>query len=162
MIEVNAAASYIYNRYRQDYGHEIDEMKLHKLLYFSQREAYILLGIPMFSERFAAWKYGPVLIGIRELYKRKALDTPLADNDFREYKDVFDSVFNTYAGISSWSLSILSHGEVSWQRARQQLSTSPATTALLNDRDIVEDANRIKNRRFFFNEVKPMLNADNR
>lgn len=33
-------AGYIYQRYEKDFGNEIDEMKLHKLLYFSQRELY--------------------------------------------------------------------------------------------------------------------------
>ena len=62
-------ASYICNRYMQENGSRIDEMKLHKLLYFVQRESIIQNGEPLFSEQFEAWKYGPVLREIREHYK---------------------------------------------------------------------------------------------
>ncbi len=37
MIDVIKIASYIYKRYEDETNTEIDEMKLHKLLYFSQR-----------------------------------------------------------------------------------------------------------------------------
>ena len=37
-------ASYIYQRYMYDFGVRIDEMKLHKLLYFTQRECFIQKG----------------------------------------------------------------------------------------------------------------------
>mgnify|MGYP000190729420 FL=1 len=36
MVSVNTAASYIYEKYKSEFGTTIDEMKLHKLLYFAQ------------------------------------------------------------------------------------------------------------------------------
>lgn len=45
-------ASYVYNRYRKEFREEIDEMKLHKLLYFAQRESLIQTGKPLFTEDF--------------------------------------------------------------------------------------------------------------
>ena len=50
MVSVAKAASYIYKRYMEEKGTCIDEMKLHKLLYLSQRESIIVTGEPMFSE----------------------------------------------------------------------------------------------------------------
>ena len=44
-------------------------MKLHKLLYFTQRESIIQTDEPIFQEEFEAWKYGPVMTGIRRMYK---------------------------------------------------------------------------------------------
>ena len=38
MVDVVVIASYISERYQKEYGERIDEMKLHKLLYFTQRE----------------------------------------------------------------------------------------------------------------------------
>ena len=39
MEDLMNVASYIYNRYESENGIKIDEMKLHKLMYFSQRES---------------------------------------------------------------------------------------------------------------------------
>lgn len=50
MIDVGTAAKYLIHRYEQESGRVMDEMKLHKLLYFTQRESFVLLGKPMFSE----------------------------------------------------------------------------------------------------------------
>lgn len=51
------------------YGQQIDEMKLHKLMYFAQRESLIQTGAPLFNATFYGWKYGPVLKEIRSAYK---------------------------------------------------------------------------------------------
>ena len=59
MMGILQVASYIYKRYMDDFGVRIDEMKLHKLLYFTQRECLIQKGEPMFDAQFEAWKYGP-------------------------------------------------------------------------------------------------------
>ena len=69
MEDVVKVASYICQRYQRQFGKRIDEMKLHKLLYFTQRESIIQTGQPIFEEHFEAWKYGPVLLSIRQLYK---------------------------------------------------------------------------------------------
>ena len=69
MMGILQVASYIYKRYMDDFGVRIDEMKLHKLLYFTQRECLIQKGEPMFEALFEAWKYGPVMVQIRQYYK---------------------------------------------------------------------------------------------
>ena len=40
MEDVVKIASYICQRYEYQFGSRIEEMKLHKLLYFSQRESF--------------------------------------------------------------------------------------------------------------------------
>ena len=52
MLDVVKVASYISRRYEREYGSQIDEMKLHKLLYFTQRESLIQLDRPLFAESF--------------------------------------------------------------------------------------------------------------
>ena len=58
MEDVVKIASYISQRYEHQYGTRINEMKLHKLLYFTQREWLVKLGEHMFGEKFKARKYG--------------------------------------------------------------------------------------------------------
>ena len=95
--------------------HPLDEMKLHKLLYFAQREALIQTGKPLFKANFVGWKFGPVMLKIRKAYKNEQLD----DADYQKtgipYQSIMDRVFNDYAQKDSWSLSRLSHGEFSWK-----------------------------------------------
>lgn len=40
--------------------HPVDQMKLHKLLYFIQAASLAWFGEPAFDERIEAWTYGPV------------------------------------------------------------------------------------------------------
>lgn len=147
-------AKYIVSRYRNEYGVSIDEMKLHKLLYFAQREALIQLGRPLFDEPFFAWRYGPVLVEVRNHIKFFGVITPQAN--FRiddEYTPIFDKVFSQYAGKDSWSLSRLSHGEYSWQNARKELDPIDSCDKAMTIEDIKVDANRIKVRRYFLSQL---------
>ena len=94
-------------------------MKLHKLLYFTQREYLIQKGEPMFDAQFEAWKYGPVMVQIRQHYKNDSLPELMDKEQVVQYEPVFDMVFKTYAPQKSWSLSTLTHGEFSWKHARE-------------------------------------------
>ena len=73
MEDVVKIASYICLRYWHQFGKRIDEMKLHKLLYFTQRESIIQTGTPLFEDCFEAWKYGPVLVARRQRDKSDTL-----------------------------------------------------------------------------------------
>jgi uncharacterized phage-associated protein len=66
---MKTAASYLCGRYEETYGQKIDEMKLHKLMYFAQRESLIRTGEPLFDAEFQGWRFGPVLPALREVYK---------------------------------------------------------------------------------------------
>ena len=119
MVSVVDIASYISERYMKEYGSRIDEMKLHKLLYLTQRECLIQTGEPMFDATFHAWKYGPVLPEIRQLYKQDELKGELSPDEEVQYQKVLDYVFAEYAPKRSFVLSNLTHGEYSWTHARE-------------------------------------------
>ena len=58
MERVLDVAQYIMDEYKKMTGETIDEMKLHKLLYFSQRECLALTNKPLFEEimqKLAVW-----------------------------------------------------------------------------------------------------------
>lgn len=150
MIGIDRLASYICGRYKAEYGVDIDEMKLHKLLYFTQRECILQTGNPITTGCFEAWKYGPVSPWIHDMYKRGLLDEPVPDLDVIEYKSVFDTVFEQYAPKPSWSLSTLSHGELSWRQARQGVPFDRNSSNILRLEDISKDADRIRLRRYMF------------
>lgn len=161
MLDVVKVASYLCKRYKEETGNDMDEMKLHKLLYFTQRECIIVMGEPMFPEQFSAWKYGPVMVSIRERYKNGTLNEELSKQELEKYMQVFNSVFENYAKDSSWSLSVLSHGETSWRNAHKGVAQDENSSELMKTEDIGIDAKRIKMRRFYFDRILPGIYGKN-
>lgn len=153
MADVLKIASYIAERYKRDFKERIDEMKLHKLLYFTQREALIQTDKPMFDAFFYGWKYGPVLLEIREGYRNDTLHNQPSEETIKKYQEVFDKIFEHYAVKDSWSLSRLSHGELSWKNARIGLLPSENGNVKMKIEDIRKDAERIKMRRYLLKEM---------
>lgn len=154
MEKVLNVAAYISQRYMAEFGKRIDEMKLHKLLYFVQRECLVQLGEPMFEAKFKAWRYGPVMLDIRQHYKDNDLTMSLSQEASIKYKQVFDKVFAQYAPKKSWSLSTLTHGECSWKKARKGCSPYDSCNVDMEVADIRKDAEKIKTRRFLLAKYK--------
>lgn len=147
MEDVLKIASYICHRFKVVFKYDIDEMKLHKLLYFTQRECIIQKDTPMFEDQFEAWKYGPVMRKVHLGFKSGVLSHYPADDDLKEYKSVFDKIFTSYAPKKSWSLSMLTHGEYSWKKAREGYAPDEHCEVEMKTSDIYIDARRIKQRR---------------
>lgn len=140
-------AAYIYNRYQEEFGQKIDEMKLHKLLYFAQRESFIQEDQPLFDASFYGWKYGPILKEIRESYQSGTLALSVPEDVVVRIRPIVDKVFADYAKKSSWSLSRLTHGETSWKNSRIGVAESENSDNIIKNEDIVQDAARVRDRR---------------
>lgn len=126
----------------------ISEMKLHKLLYFTQRESFIQLGEPIFNDRFQAWRYGPVMVQVRDLFKNGQLNQIPSDEELEPYRNVFDVVMNEYAPKDTWALSDMTHAENSWKKARVGLNPSDKCSFEMDTEDIRRDAFKVQLRRF--------------
>ena len=152
MESMMVVAGYLYHRYKEEYLCVIREMKLHKLMYFAQRESFIQNGEPLFEGFFHAWKYGPVLNEIRAIYRNENFSllekTALKS---AEVKNLIDMVYDSLANKDSWSLSSLTHLEYSWKNARKGLPEDAPCDAVIKNEDIMLDAKRIKDRRKFAN-----------
>lgn len=147
MENVMNVAAYIANRYFSEHGQRIDEMKLHKLMYFAQRESFIQTGKPLFNAVFYGWKYGPVLKEVRSAYRDGSITDLIQDKFEEDCSAIFDRVFKDYAGKDSWSLSRLTHGELSWKNSRIGISEEANSDKPMSTDDIKKDAERIKSRR---------------
>ena len=161
MEDVIKIASYIASRYEKEYGCRIDEMKLHKLLYFTQRECIAQTGKPMFDATFYAWMYGPVLPDIRTLYKQDLLHDLPSEESVKKYLPIFDIVFKDLASTKSVMLSAISHGEVSWKNARAGYRKYDESNVPMKIEDIYEDARRYKERCLKLQELEK-LGKENR
>ena len=134
-------------QFHKKFGAEIDEMKLHKMLYLVQRESLIRMGRPLFSENIHAWKYGPVVVEVRRAYHAGSIPKTLMTDGVPPVElDILDYIFNTYAEKNSWSLSRLTHAEYSWQHAREADPIGNGD-CVMPVADISRDARRVASRR---------------
>ena len=147
MEDLKNVASYICNRYSDEFGTRIDEMKLHKLLYFAQRESLIQNKEPLFKEVFYGWKFGPVLKEIRGLYREDAFYDSIPEDVEQRIRPVMDKIFSEYAIKDSWNLSTLTHGELAWKNSRIGVSDYDNSDNPMSIEDIKKDAARIRERR---------------
>lgn len=141
-------------KYKKRYNKELDEMKLHKLLYFLYRENIIVNNKPLFKEKFYAWKFGPVLKSIRKAYKSGKFNTIVIKEEIKndeELNDLIDFAIEEYGQKNSWSLSRLTHGEISWKNARKGIDEGINGDIVMKYEDIEKDAKNIKSRRERFN-----------
>lgn len=148
MEDVMKIASYICQRYECQFGARIEEMKLHILLYFAQRECMVQTENPLFDAVFYAQSFGPFLPKVHTCYSLNMLSEKLPESAAREYESVFDEVFASLARKSSRSLSNLVHGESSWKKAFAQGGNTPISLD-----DIRNDANRFRARCFLLNHL---------
>ncbi len=156
MESVTDVATFICSEFLDKFDRPIDEMKLHKLLYFVQRRSLADTDAPMFDAIFHAWKYGPVMPEIRSLYKTGSLQGQKAFLSAPSQQIVL-AVMKELAGSDSMLLSSISHGELSWQRARERGERGESDDMRLDD--IHEDAMRYRKRRELLKAWREYQNA---
>ena len=122
MVSALAVAKYLNELNFHKHGCNMDEMKMHKMMYFSQRESLMLKDNPLFEDLFEAWKFGPVLRVVRNEYKNNLMFSNVEESLNDEEKDLVSSVFERYDAFDAWDLSSLSHEEFSWKQAREGLA----------------------------------------
>ena len=143
MEKILNVAEYIFKEYNRVTGELIDEMKLQKLLYFSQRETLAILNKPLFNEEFEGWKYGPISREVRTVFTKDGINTDTEDIK-SENKYIINNVILEYGSLASWKLSEISHKEVSWLNSRKDLKDGENGNRKIKLEDIKEDAKKVR------------------
>lgn len=130
------------NLYKAENGINMDQMRMHKMMYLIQRESLMHHKVPLFDAQFEGWMYGPVLVEIRSAYGTGELFQDVPDDLSAEAKELARSVYQRYNKLSSWQLSSLSHGEVSWKHSREGLDAGASGSVPLKLADMRLDAAR--------------------
>ena len=120
----------------------MDQMRMHKMMYLVQRESLMYYNEPLFASEFQGWKFGPVLVEVRSEYMTGNMFRSAVAALSQKAKELVKSVYERYKNMSSWKLSSLSHGELSWKSAREGLSASENGTVVLKLADMRVDAAR--------------------
>lgn len=133
-------AKALYTMYQGTYGTPMDEMKMHKLMYFANRESLIKYKSPLFNAVFEAWKFGPVLLDVRKEYRHRNPFFHHSGKVSSQTKELLSFVISKYGNLDSWKLSSLSHEELSWKYARNGLNPGENGNALMDPKIMQIDA----------------------
>ncbi len=109
-------------------GLRISHLKLQKLIYYCQAYHLAIRDTPLFEEELEAWKYGPVVKSIYNIYKvygnaiiatsepeqtHEKSYTSMQPEEIRLISQVMDA----YGHLSAISLMEHTHREKPWQKA---------------------------------------------
>jgi uncharacterized phage-associated protein len=101
---------------------DLSNLKLQKLLYYSQGRHLALHHAPLFGEPVEAWAHGPVVADVYHAYKSfRSDDVRLPESDSFHWEEVDTDttqflirVWNTYGGLAAWRLRNMTHDESPW------------------------------------------------
>lgn len=127
MEKVLNVAQYLFDAYKKMAGETIDQMKLHKLLYFAQRESLALTGKPLFDSALQGWKYGPVSTEVRTYFTEYGIQTETEEVSI-ETAYLLNNILMEYEPVASWKLSKMSPIRL---RRRAALSQKKILTGII-------------------------------
>lgn len=127
-------------------GNLITNLKLQKLVYYTQAWHLAMYDKPVIPEYFEAWIHGPVLVSLYSEYKgfkwhpieREDLDdvsmAGLRDKFGSDLCALVEQVVEQYFGMTAYQMERLVHSEEPWRRAREGLNADePSHNIIKND-----------------------------
>lgn len=117
-------------------GEVLTNLKLQKLLYYSQAWHLVRKDQALFKEDFQAWVHGPVL---PSQYKRfKAFEwRPITENVVLpklsdELASYLKEIVDVFGSETAINLELMTHKELPWKEARQELAPDQSSTAIIS------------------------------
>jgi uncharacterized phage-associated protein len=127
MLSAFDVAYYILAQADDEAGDLISNLKLQKLLYYSQGFFLAVYDEPLFKEPIEAWTHGPVVPSVYREFKKYgscAIEPP-KDMDFGIFDDrtaaLLDEVYAVYGQFSAWKLRNMTHEEPPWKNYRNSV-----------------------------------------
>lgn len=138
---LNAARYFIVRAYEDGVEAEMTNMKVQKLLYYSQSLHLALYDEPLFEDEIQAWRYGPVCPPAYRFYSNfEAEQLPVPHQESllqlpNEKKELLEVIWGYFGGYHAYKLSDMTHVEFPWKKARRGLLPEARSTAaiLLDD-----------------------------
>lgn len=146
MEKILNVAQYIYDELKNTLKYtdeEIDEMKIHKLLYFTQRQSYAIINQPLFKEDLEAWKYGPVNRTVRASFIKGTGFYDPTEEISPEAMCIVKNVILGYGKLNLWELNEIIHKEQSWINARLGLKDGENGSKVMRKNDIQKDSEKM-------------------
>jgi uncharacterized phage-associated protein len=139
MITANTVANY-FLALAQECEEPITNLKLNKLVYYTQAWHLALFNSALFDEKIEAWVHGPVLPVLYEAYKQFKWKPIIADDlNLEEIKqefnsdqqDLLDDIVEIYFPETAYALEQLTHSEDPWIFAREGLAPYEASNNII-------------------------------
>src|SRR4051794_30850800 len=112
------AAKYFLSIPDEDSGELVSNLKLQKLLYYTQGYHMAVHGKPMFNDKIYAWKHGPVVKTVYNHYSycaNQALPKEKKPSGLSEDNQKFlDEIYRVFGRYSAWTLRDKTHNEMPW------------------------------------------------
>ncbi|MCM3739250.1 DUF4065 domain-containing protein [Oceanobacillus luteolus] len=139
IIEIAGAINTMYEKiYAYDREeNDMTEMKMHKLLYFAQKQHYQNFGEWLFENEFEGWVHGPVNKEVRRFFE--CLPTIQADELTLEEEYTIREVLHNYGKYSAYHLRELSHQDEAYKASRRGLSPNERGEEIITKENIVSD-----------------------
>lgn len=146
MVKAKVLAKYLVKAYEEftDSSFDNSELRLHKLMYFAQRESLAVFGEPIIDEDFEGWVHGPVLPELRSFFKEQNQDDYDDSQIAEREKYIVANILDQYAKYAPWTLRDLTHKEISWKRSRAGLSEDEPGNVKIPIDDIMLDAQKVR------------------
>lgn len=102
-------------------GDIMSNLKLQKLLYYTQGVSLALNNEPIFEEDIVAWEYGPVVESVYHNFKHNGSGVIYPHEEFdssifsKEELDVIKEVYEVYGQFSALKLMNMTHEERPWK-----------------------------------------------
>lgn len=144
MEKVLDVAQYIFREYKYISGKVIEEMKLHLLLYLTQRESFAILDEPMFAEQFEGWKCGPVCCEVKNCYTEEGIYAEELNEISAKSICIVKNIILQYGCYEVWKLKEICNKELSWGNSRKGVSEGQSCSKRLSVDDIREDSKKVR------------------
>ena len=141
MQKALAVADYFLRNLDRTSGETVTQLKLQKLLYYTQVWSLVLRDKPIFRESIEAWTHGPVVRDVWEVFKHhkyNSIPEPTAPPAFFDESEeaVLREVIRVYGSLNAKHLERLTHSEMPWQKARIGVKPNQKSSTIIAEEDI--------------------------
>lgn len=134
MSTANSIAAALINLSHEN-GSPISNLKLQKLLYYSQAWHLAIFGTPLFSEDIQAWVHGPVVPEVFRAYRQnKWALIPRVENIAilpEAVRNHLKDVWRVYGSFDAYTLERITHSEDPWKNARAGIAPDVSSHAVI-------------------------------
>jgi uncharacterized phage-associated protein len=135
---------FIVKAYEDGREAQMTNMKVQKLLYYSQSLHLALYDQPLFNEEIQAWRYGPVCPPAYSFYSNfEAQQLPIPSKEFlagihNDAVTLLEEVWEYFGEHHAYLLSDMTHLEFPWKKARRGLHPHASSTEAILPEDMRE------------------------
>ena len=133
---IDNIADYFLYRYREC-GECLTNLKLQKLVYYSQAWYLANKKKPLFNGKFEAWIHGPVNYKLYKRFKKYKWRPITHDVDLPKLPPkivgFLDEIINAYGDETAYSLERMTHHERPWAEARRDLEPDESSSKVISE-----------------------------